>query len=58
MVAVDPVIVTEMPVAAWFTEAPPLLMLVELVPTATVPAGLETLKEKLPEFGLLSPSPG
>ncbi len=56
-VALDPVIVTEMLVAAWLTEAPPLLIVVELVPTAIVPVGLETLKEKVPEFGLFLESP-
>lgn len=57
LAAVDPVIVTEIPVEAWLTEAPPLLIVVEVAPTAIVPAGLETLSENAPWLGLLWVSP-
>ncbi len=57
--AVAPVMVTEIPVRdVWFATAPPLVRVSEVVPTAMIPAGLETLNEKVPEPGLLLASPG
>lgn len=54
LAAVDPVIVTEIPVTEpWFAITPPLATVDELVPTAIVPVGLATLNEKVPEPGLL-----
>ena len=58
MEAVEPVIVTEIPVTIpWFAVAPPLDNVDEVVPTAMMPAGLETLNGKVPELGLLLASP-
>src|SRR2546426_207209 len=58
LAAVDPVMVTEIPVAEpWFALNPPLVTVVEVVPTAMIPDGLAMLSEKVPVFGLLSVSP-
>ena len=58
MEAVEPVIVTEIPVTVpWFAVTPPLDTVDEVVPTAMMPAGLETLNEKVPVLGLLLASP-
>ena len=56
-VAVDPVIVTDIPVEAWFAATPPLTTVDKVVPIASDPAGLETSNEKVPEPGLLLASP-
>ena len=58
LAAVDPVIVTEIPVVEpWFAMTPPLVTVVEVVPIAMILAGLATLSEKVPVFGSLSVSP-
>jgi len=55
---VEPVIVTEIPVTVlWFAVTPPLDNVDEVVPTAMMPAGLETLNAKVPELGALFASP-
>ncbi len=58
LAAVEPVIVTEIPVAEpWFAVTPPFVTVDEVVPTAIVPAGLEMLNEKVPEPAVLATSP-
>ena len=56
--AVDPVIVTEIPVAeTWFAVNPPFVKVDVVAPTAITPAGFEMLSEEDPLLELLFVSP-
>ncbi len=57
LAAVDPVIVTVIPVEAWCATTSPFITVDEVEPTPINPGGIETVIEKVPEPGLLLASP-
>ncbi len=57
LAAVDPVIVMDIPVEAWWATTPPFITVDEVEPTPINPACLETVNEKVPDPGPLLASP-